>query len=108
MKKTLSYAFVTVATSPFVALGATVAPAQDFKGLVDIFINLIDILVVLVFTLTFLVFMWGIIKGWIIGGGDTEGVENGKKILLTGVIALVIMSSVWGILHLLRSSLFGG
>lgn len=108
MKKSFISTGITLMFTPLIAFGAYVAPPRDFKGLVDIFLNIINILVVLIFTLTFIVFMWGIIKGWIVGGGDTEGVENGKQVLLTGVIALVIMSSVWGILYLLRSSLFGG
>ncbi len=93
--------------SPLLTLGQSVSAPRDFKGLVAIFTNIISTLILLVFALTFLVFMWGIIKGWIIGGGDVEGVDTGKKVVFTGIIALVIMSSIWGILYLLQSSFFG-
>jgi len=86
--------------------GAVTAP-RDFRGLVGIITDIISTLIILIFALTFLVFMWGVIKSWIIGGGDTEGVESGKKVVVTGIIALVVMSSIWGILYLLQTSFFG-
>jgi hypothetical protein len=96
-----------VSALPLFAYGA-VTPPTSFKGLVDLILSIISTLIVFVFALTFLVLMWGVIKGWIIGSGDTEGIESGKKILLTGIIVLVIMSSIWGIIKMLQSSLFGG
>ena len=81
---------------------------HNFKGLVNIFSDLIQSLIFLVFALTFIVFMWGIIRGWVIKGGESEGVEDGKKVLLAGIVALVVMSSVWGIVYILQTSLFGG
>jgi len=33
--------------------------------------------------------------------------EEGKYVAIVGVIALVIMSGIWGILQILRSSIFG-
>ena len=81
---------------------------HNFKGLVGIFSDLIQSLILLVFALTFIVFMWGIIKGWVIKGGEGEGVEDGKKVLFAGIVALVVMSSVWGIVYILQTSIFGG
>ncbi len=101
----LLYTAFIIATLPGIAIAAVAAP-RDFKGFVGIITNIISTLVVFIFALTFLVFMWGIIKNWIMGGGDTEGVESGKKIVLTGIIALVVMSSIWGILYLLQTSFF--
>lgn len=106
MKKLFTLICSSVAVFPLLVYGA-VTPPTNFKGLVGIIANLIGTLILLVFSLTFIVFMWGIIKAWIIQGGDTEGVESGKKIVLTGVIVLVIMTSIWGILQLLKSGLFG-
>ena len=91
---------------PAIVHGA-VRPPNNFRELVGIVTDIIGTLIILVFALTFIAFMWGIIKGWIIGGGDTEGVDEGKKVILTGIIVLVIMSSIWGILALLKTSFFG-
>ncbi len=100
------YIAILITMLPTLAFSASVGAPKDFQGLVGIITNIISTLILLVFALTFLTLMWGIIKSWIIGGGDTEAVESGKKIVLTGIIALVIMSSIWGILYLLQSSLF--
>lgn len=92
---------------PLVMQAATVSKPTNLKSLVAIIIDIIRTLTLLVFALTFLAVMWGVIKGWVIQGGDAEGVESGKKVVLVGVIALVIMSSIWGILELLDAGLFG-
>lgn len=81
--------------------------AKDFAWVIKVLTDLIRILIVFVFALTFLVFTWSIIKGWIIGGGEPEGIESGKKTIVAGIIALVVMTSIWGILYLLQKSLFG-
>ncbi|MFT7507453.1 MAG: hypothetical protein ACI92I_000603 [Acidimicrobiales bacterium] len=79
---------------------------NNFADLVAKFIEIISLIVPIIFALTFVVLAWGIIKAWIINGGDENSVEEGKKIALAGVIALVIMFGIWGILAVLRNSLF--
>ena len=80
---------------------------QDFKGFVGTITHLISLVVYLIFALTFLALIWGIFKTWILNPGDEEGVKNGKKIVLAGIGALVVMSSLWGIVYLIQNSLFG-
>ncbi len=104
--KLFPFATLTFLLTPAL-IHAQIAEPKNFKSLVNLFIGIIDQLIILVFALTFLAFMWGIIKGWIIHGGDAEGVESGKKVVFVGIIVLVIMVSVWGILNLLKSSIFG-
>ncbi len=103
MRKILAV-LISVVT-PLITYGANVASPKDFKGLVAIFTNIIGTLVILTFALTFLAFMWGVVKGWIIHGGESDGIETGKNVVLTSIIALVVMSSIWGILRLLQASL---
>ncbi len=80
--------------------------AQDFTGLVDIFIGFISLIIPLLFAVTFLYIAWGIINAWIIHSDDPTSIEKGKQLAITGVIALVIMSGIWGILKILQNSLF--
>ncbi len=84
-----------------------VTAPTDFKSLVALITGIIKTLVIFVFALTFLAFMWGVIKGWVIGSDNAEGVESGKKVVTTGIIVLVVMSAIWGVLALLQSSIFG-
>lgn len=79
----------------------------DFKSFVALLLGLIGYMVPLVIGLTFLVLMWGIMKAWILGGGDEESVTSGKKLVVVGVFAIAIMLGIWGILQILRRSFFG-
>jgi hypothetical protein len=78
----------------------------DLKSLLSIFEDLIEIIVKLLLALTFLTIAWGVVRTWIMSDGSAENIEKGKKIVTVGVIAFTIMLSIWGILSLLRSSLF--
>ncbi len=80
--------------------------AKNFGDLVDVFLGLINLAIPLVFAIAILVVLWKVVSTWIIGGGDPNKIEEGKKTVLVAIIALVVMSSVWGIVKLLQSSIF--
>lgn len=80
---------------------------SDFASLVEVLIDLLSLVIPLLFSLALLIIVWKVIQLWILSGGDTGKIEEGKQVALVGVIALVIMSGVWGILALLRASIFG-
>ncbi len=79
-----------------------------FKGLVDFFLGMINMIIPLIFGIVFLFLTWKIIDAWIINAGDEKKVEDGKKYALTAVMVTVLMIAAWGIVGMLRSSLFGG
>jgi hypothetical protein len=79
---------------------------STFADFVKQFIDLISMVVPILFALVIVYLSWGIIKAWVINGGDEASVEEGKKVALVGVIALVFMFGIWGILAMLQSSLF--
>lgn len=76
-----------------------------FADMVGQFITILNALIPLIFALTLLVIVWKVVDAWIIGAGDQYKIEEGKKTVLIGVIALVVMSGIWGILGILQSSL---
>ncbi len=67
-----------------------------FAGLVGIFLNIISLLIPLVAGLSFIVFLWGLSR-FIISAGDEKARTSGKQLMIWGVIAFFVMSSVWGI-----------
>ena len=70
-----------------------------FGGVKDIVSN---VLIPLVFTLALLFFFYGVAKYiWQEGGGK----EDGRKIMLWGIVALFVMSSVWGLVAFIRGEL---
>lgn len=79
---------------------------QNFSDLVQTFINMINLVVPLIFALTLLFITWKVIDAWIIHGGEESKIEEGKHTIIVGVIALVVMSGIWGILSILQYSLF--
>jgi len=79
----------------------------DFNSLVNYIIELISLLIPVIFGLVLVVLIWRLIDAWIINGGEQTRIDEGKRTLTIGVVVLVVLSGVWGILELLRSSLFG-
>mgnify|MGYP001444020141 CR=1 FL=1 len=78
-----------------------------FADLVNYVIELISLLFPVIFGLIVIVLIWRLIDAWVINAGNDAKVEEGKRTAFIGVVVLVILSAVWGILELLRSSLFG-
>jgi hypothetical protein len=77
-----------------------------FSGLVARFLEILNSFVYLIIALTFAFVVWQIISMWIIHGGDEKKVSEGKQLLLACLIGLVVMFGFWGIIQLVRSSLF--
>lgn len=78
---------------------------STFSELVAFFLGLINQIVPIIFGLAFLFIMWKLLDAWVLHPDDSGKREEGKTIIITGVIVLVIMVSIWGILNLLINSL---
>lgn len=83
---------------------------QPVKAFADSFIRILNgVIVPLIFAIAFIVFIWGIFMYFIAGGADEEKRKQGRDLALWGVIAFVVMTSVWGIVNIVRDSFdFGG
>jgi hypothetical protein len=81
-------------------------PITDFYTLVKFVTEIIGLLVPIIFGLILVVLIWRLIDTWIINAGDESKRQEGRQTALIGVIVLVILSGIWGILTLLRSSFF--
>lgn len=58
-------------------------------------------LIILLFALATMLFAWGVVQ-YIIGSQGSEAkVEQGKRIMVWGIIGMFIMASAWGIVFLL-------
>lgn len=77
-----------------------------FSGLVDGIIGLVNIVIPVLFSLVFLFLVWKIIDSWIINAADERKREEGKQYAIVSVIVLVIMSITWGIVIMIRNSIF--
>ncbi len=67
------------------------------------------VLVPLLFAVAFIVFIYGVTKKYILSGGDADAVSEGHKLILWGIIAFVVMISLWGIVRVVSNTfLLGG
>lgn len=96
--------FAFAASCPSRTAGAQPSDFDDFVCL--LILDIIDPLTGVLMGVALLVFFWGVAK-MIYKSGDEKALGEGKKFLLWGVIAMFILISVWGILHLFYSDLFG-
>jgi TRAP-type mannitol/chloroaromatic compound transport system permease small subunit len=83
------------------------ATPATYSDLVTHIIGIINILIPAVFAIVFLYFVWKMIDSWIIHAGDEKSREEGKQYAVAAVIAFVVMVSVWGIVAMIKSSIFG-
>lgn len=93
---------------PFLAFAQTATENKSIGKLgtfLQQFILLIDnYLVPLVFAVAFIVFLYGIAQYFVIGGANEEKRDQGKSLMMWGIIGFFVMVSVWGIVNLLVGS----
>lgn len=79
-----------------------------YAGLVSFFLGLIgSLLVPGIFALLFLYSVWKIFDAWVINAADERRRSDGKRFVVIAVVSFVLMISVWGIVGILKSSIFG-
>ncbi len=78
-----------------------------FPELVDHLLSLINLIIPALFTVVFLFLVWKIFDSWVIHADDEKKREEGKQLALTAVIVFVLMLIVWGVVAMIRQSIFG-
>lgn len=105
MRKFVNYKLIlTLALSPFFANAATI---NSLAGLADFFLWITRSLIPIFITLALVAFFWGIAK-FILAAGNAEKREEGRKIIIYGIISLFVMITLVGILSFLQATFFGG
>ena len=80
---------------------------QTFKTLVDSVIEFINVLIPAIFAIVFVYLMWKVIDSWVLHAAEDGKREEGKQYVIAAVIAFVLMISAWGIVAIVRTSIFG-
>ena len=101
MKKYINIFVLTLILYP------TIASAQltGVKDLITSVSGLINPLIALAVALALLAFFWGLAKFIFRVGGDEKAVEDGKRVMKWGLLALFIMLSIGGIIALIQEDL---
>lgn len=90
-----------------ITAAALMAPAlASAAGILDT-INVVNrvlrAIVPMLITVALIVFIWGLIK-YLLEVNSEEKRKQGVQLMLWGVIAIFVMSSVWGIVRLLQNT----
>jgi hypothetical protein len=83
------------------------ATPTTFGGLVDFILGIINIIIPSLLAIVFLVLIWKIFDAWVINAADEKKREEGKRLALIAVLVVVLIISTWGIVALIRQSIFG-
>jgi hypothetical protein len=80
---------------------------KTYGGLVQWILEIINTLILAIFAIVFLYFIWKMIDSWILNVGDEKKLKEGKSYAMSAILVLVLMVSAWGIVAILKSSIFG-
>ncbi len=63
----------------------------------------IGAIIPLLFSFAVLFFLWGLVK-FMMNAGDEKAQEEGKRVMVWGVIILFVMSTFWGIVAFMQDT----
>jgi hypothetical protein len=79
----------------------------DAFTLIDTLIGAFNAFSALCFSLAIAAFFWGMVK-FVANAGDERKLEDGKKMMVMGLIGIFVIFSIWAIVGWLQSSLGWG
>lgn len=82
-------------------------PTLSVQGLSQWFLKLLGYAVQLILALALVSFLYGIFRLVFLDASNEEGRNKARKFMLWGIVALFVMVSVWGLVNVLQSSVFG-
>ncbi len=84
------------------------APSLSLIGLSKWFMGLLGYAVQLILALSLISFLYGIFRLVFLDASNEAERNKARKFMLWGICALFVMVSVWGLVNILKSSVFGG
>lgn len=83
-----------------ISFGSGATCSNTICGIGDTILYLINsVLVPVLFAIAFIVFIYGIAKAYIFSSGEPAEVAKGHKLVLWGIVAFVVMISLWGLVN---------
>jgi type IV secretion system pilin len=78
-------------------------PQQGIIGLIQFANTALNDIMVLLITCAIVAFFWGLVR-YIFSSAGGEERANGLKTVFYSIIAIFIMVSIWGVIHLLQAT----
>lgn len=105
-----SLAVASLSLLPLVTRAATAADCPtnpgNLKDLICSAMELVNPIIALLTGLAVVFFVWNVLR-FIMSAGDEKGRGVAKNGIIYGVIGLFVLFSFWGLVELLRASVFG-
>ncbi|HWB34121.1 MAG TPA: hypothetical protein VG753_02290 [Candidatus Paceibacterota bacterium] len=79
---------------------------SNFADVVNYVIGIINLTIPVLVALAVVMFMWGAVR-FIMKSGESVGGAAERDAMVWGVIALFVLFSIWGILHIMQNTLLG-
>ncbi len=96
MKKIVISTLVLFPTAAFAA-----SPLENTIATIG---GIVDLLIPLLLSVAVLLFFWGLVK-YIANASDEAAKEQGKTLMIWGMIAIFVMVAFWGIIGYVQTSL---
>lgn len=77
----------------------------QLKSIAAIIVNLLNASVGLIMGLSLVAFIIGLVR-FIATAGDDKSRADGKQMMVWGTISLFVMVSVWGLVNIIKATLF--
>ncbi len=84
-------------TSPILAFAA-VDTSKGAAKILKVIGDLTDMSIGILVTLALFAFFWGLVR-YLFKLGGSKTPDNGRSLMIYGIIALFVMVSIWGIIH---------
>lgn len=102
MSRLLTLAFLALPSA------ALAAPAiTNFKSLIRVLVDLLNVAIPIIMSLALLAFFWGVFL-FVRNSDSGEQKEEGRRIMVWGIIALFVMAAFFGIVRVVQDTFFGG
>ena len=79
------------------------ASAATVGSVLKVFSDTINAVIPIILALAVLYFFWGLAK-YVLNSANEDAKEEGRNIMIWGIIALFVMVSVWGLIALLQDT----
>ena len=84
----------------------TISRAATLKSIAATVVDILNNVVNFIMVIALLAFMVGVIR-FMYSVGDTKSRDDGKQVMIWGIIAFAVMVSVWGLVKIIKVTLFG-
>ncbi len=91
--------------APFIAnaQSSTYTVSSGIVGLIRFANSALNDIIILLITCAIAAFFWGLVR-YIFNKSNTEERSDGLNTMIYGIIAIFVMVSIWGIIHVLQST----